>query len=113
MIDENMFVYDLVAAPLSWNIEACGGGMSYRKKSTMIEICEKFKKPIDGEDCFFSDGVREMNYKMPDFETGITYICESLLYDDTMGVHQWWTYYLPKTMGLSLFINYLDLKIYE
>lgn len=94
-IDETMFEYDYVAAPWAWDETSAGGGMSYRKRSTMIDICNNFKKNIPMEDAFINEGIKEMGYKMPVFMKGITYIAESCHYDDVMGVHQWWTFLNP------------------
>lgn len=108
-IDESMFTYDLVAAPLSWDETSVGGGMSYRKRSSMINVCEKFLYDAEGEDCFICEGVKLMNYSIPDIYKGIEYIAESIFVEDPMGTHQWWTYYRPE-LGIDIFDNYLFLK---
>ena len=37
-LDETMFQYDYVAAPYGWDETSAGGGMSYRKRSVMLDI---------------------------------------------------------------------------
>ena len=87
-IDESMFNYDYVAAPWSWDETSAGGGMSYRKRSAMIDICKNFKGDYNMEDGFINNGIKVLGYKMPEFMDGIQYVVESCYYDDPMGVHQ-------------------------
>ena len=111
-IDESMFDYDYVAAPFSWNYDCAGGGMSYRKKSTMIDICKNFKKDISSEDCFICENAKELKYKVPDYLDGMKYVCESCFYLDPMGVHQWWTFMNGTVQHKEIiFHNYLKIEV--
>ena len=111
-IDERMFEYDYVAAPWSWDFSSAGGGMSYRKKSVMLELCKKFKGDFESEDGFINEGIKALGYKMPDYLTGMKYICESTYYIDPMGVHQWWTFFEKDAKHAELiFHKYLELEI--
>jgi len=111
-IDETMLDYDYVAAPFIWDNSSAGGGMSYRKKSSMIDICKNYKGLEEGEDCFINAGIKVLGYKMPEFMKGIEYIGESCFYVSPMGVHQWWTYFTNSFDHKDLiFHNYLRLEI--
>lgn len=111
-IDETMLDYDYVAAPFIWDNSSAGGGMSYRKKSSMIDICNNYKGDESGEDCFINAGTKALKYKMPEFMKGITYIGESCFYVSPMGVHQWWTYFTNSfDCKEIIFHNYLKLEV--
>ena len=111
-IDESMFEYDYVAAPFNWDYKSAGGGMSYRKRSSMIDICNNFKKDVSSEDCFISENVKLLGYKMPDYLEGMKYVSESCFYVDPMGVHQWWTFMVDNFDHKEIiFHNYLKMDI--
>ena len=111
-IDETIFNYDYVASHFAWDKTSCGGGMSYRKRSSMIDVCDTFKKEIVMEDCFINEGVKELGYKIPDYKDGINYICESCYSENPFGLHQWWTFYSIKSDPYLVFLkNYLELEI--
>jgi hypothetical protein len=111
-IDETIFNYDYVASYFAWDKTSCGGGMSFRKRSSMIDICDTFKKEIIMEDCFINEGVKELGYTMPDYKDGINYICESCYSENPFGLHQWWTFYSIKSDPYLVFLkNYLELEI--
>ena len=111
-IDESIFDYDYVAAPYNWDFSSAGGGMSYRKKSAMIDICNNFKKDLEMEDGFINEGIKELGYKMPNYLDGMKYVSESCFYVDPMGVHQWWTFFTEKVEHKEIiFHNYFDLEI--
>ena len=84
--------YDYVASPFSWDKEHQGGGISFRKKSVMINICNNSKRKIESEDVFTSSSIQEMGYRMPKWEEALIFFCESTLFAQTIGVHQWWTF---------------------
>jgi hypothetical protein len=111
-IDITMFDYDYVAAPYSWDKTSAGGGMSYRKRSVMIDICQNFKSDTPMQDCYALEGVKALGYKMPN--SAIPYIVESCYVNDPMGVHQWWTFFTTnQEYSAEVFHNYLDLEIYK
>jgi hypothetical protein len=92
-VPEEWVAYDLIAAPYAWDEESVGGGTYYRKRSSMIQICEKFLEDIWQEDAFLCKGARALGMKIPAFEKGLEYIVESCLYEDPIAVHQWWTFF--------------------
>jgi hypothetical protein len=111
-IDENILNYDYVASFFAWDKTSCGGGMSYRKRSSMISICDKFKKEISIEDCFINEGIKMLGYKIPDYKDGLNYICESCYSENPFGLHQWWTFYSIKSDPYLIYFNkYLELEI--
>ena len=103
--------YDLVAAPYEWDESSVGGGLSYRKKQSMIAICQTQADTSIDEDSFVCQGAKALGMKLPPFETGITYVAESCLYEDPIGVHQWWTFFSPKEMEPDIFHSLLSLEI--
>jgi len=104
-IPEDIFEYDYVAAPYEWDTELAGGGLSFRKKSTMIDICERKKNKLPGQDIYICQGIHEFGYKMPEFMKGITYISESCMYEDPFAVHQWWTFFCPQDEEAEFFFK--------
>ena len=111
-IDETMFNYDYVAAPWAWDESSAGGGMSYRKRSVMLNMCKNFKSDTPMQDCYALEGIKALGYKMPCFESGLSYISESCYINNPMGVHQWWTFFTTNTeYSNEVFHNYLDLEI--
>jgi len=99
--------YDFIGAPFAWDETNAGGGTTFRKRSIMIDICERFSEDIASEDLFISKGVRELNYRTPDFMDGITYFTESCIYEDPIGVHQWWTFFWPGVEEAEFFFKSL------
>lgn len=97
-IPEEWKQYDLIAAPYEWDESSCGGGFSFRNKSAMISICKSFPDTTWAQDTYLCDGAKALHMKMPDFLTAVTYISESCLYEDPIGVHQWWTFFFPNQL---------------
>jgi len=111
-IDETMFEYDYVAAPYGWDEASAGGGMSYRKRSVMLDICKNFRSKTSMQDCYALEGIKALGYKMPDIVRGVEYVAESCYYDDPMGVHQWWTFFtMDEEHSELIFHKYLELEI--
>jgi hypothetical protein len=112
-IPEEWKKYDLVAAPYEWDTETVGGGFSYRKKSSMIEITKHYKDDVWAADAYIMNGIKTLGMKIPPFELGITYISESCIYEDPIGVHQWWTFFFPNQMedAPDIFHSLLSLDI--
>lgn len=92
-VPDDIMDYDYVAAPYEWDMNVAGGGLSFRKRSAMIDICQKKKEKLPGQDIYICQGVHEFGYKMPEFMKGITYVSESCFYEDSFAVHQWWTFF--------------------
>jgi hypothetical protein len=112
-IPEEWKLYDFVAAPYEWDEAAIGGGFFFRKKSASIRVCEKYKDDVWAVDTYMYKGGRQLGFKIPSFETGITYISESCIYEDPIGVHQWWTFFFPKQIedAEEIFHSLLSMEI--
>ena len=91
-IDPKILSYDYVACPYGWDETTSGGGLSFRKKSAMIDICNRYNQIEAAQDIFACRGVKALGYSMPPFTDATTYFSESVLYEDPVGVHQWWTF---------------------
>jgi hypothetical protein len=66
------------------------------------------------QDSFVSEGVTLLQLKTPTFEESIDYFCETIpIKSTTVGVHQWWTFFIKKDVPveLSIFKDYLTLEI--
>lgn len=85
--------YDYLASPASWNEDHMVGGTSYRNCTAMATLCKTWQADIPSEDVFISEGARALGLTIPPFEEAISIFCESCLYDDPIGVHQWWTFF--------------------
>lgn len=88
--------FDFIAAPYEWDETAVGGGLSFRKKEVMIHVCKEYVEDVWAQDTFLFNGIKHLGYTIPPFDLGITYIAESCIYEDPVGVHQWWTFFFPK-----------------
>jgi hypothetical protein len=105
--------YDLVAAPYEWDESSVGGGLSYRKKQSMIAICDSQDDTSIDEDAFLCQGAKALGMRLPLFELGLTYVSESCIYEDPIGVHQWWTFFFPNETDDAdeIFHSLLSLEI--
>ena len=106
-IPDFLLEYAFVGSPFAWDEDNSGGGTTLRKRSVMIDVCERFGEDIPSEDLFISRGIRELNYRVPDFMDGVTYFTESCLYEDPIGVHQWWTFFWPGVEDGEFFMKSL------
>jgi hypothetical protein len=91
-IPDSILDYDYAASPFSWDRDHAGGGITFRKKTVFLDLCRRSKRIIESEDCFASASIQDFGYKMPKWEEGLKFFCESILYANTVGVHQWWTF---------------------
>ncbi len=105
--------YDLIAAPYEWDETAVGGGIGFRKKSASLDICSHTLDEDFAADAFLCKGANHLGLKIPSFEKGITYVAESCLYEDPIGVHQWWTFFFPHQAedAEEIFQSLLSLEI--
>ena len=116
-IPEELLEYDYVAPPWIWNTKLPGGsGLSLRKRSVMIDICEKKPPNDEGEDVFVALGVCEFGYNYLHSSESKKYFVESYMSDDPVAVHQWWTYayyYNFKDTGIpkNVIETYLTLDV--
>lgn len=93
-LPESIFEYDYVASKWPWSRdEPGGGGLSIRKRSMMLDICERTEGPVDiMQDSFVSNGVVAYRYTYPTWEQSQEYFSEGGYFPRACGVHQWWTF---------------------
>ena len=93
-LPESIFEYDYVASKWPWlRDEPGGGGLSIRKRSMMLDICERTEGPVDiMQDSFTSNGVIAHGYTYPSWEESERYFSEGGYFPQACGVHQWWTF---------------------
>lgn len=113
-VPDTITKWDFVGSPFSWDRDHQGGGLTFRKKSVFLDICRKSNRIIQSEDCFASASIQDFGYKMPKWEEALRYFCESVLFAQTVGVHQWWTF-LRNVKGSAqceqIFHNLLTLEL--
>lgn len=85
--------YEFIASPAAWDKTQMIGGISFRNCAAAARICEEFPDKFPSEDVYFTEGAKALNLRIPTYEGAIPIFCESCLYDDPIGVHQWWTYF--------------------
>ena len=94
-LPESVYQYDYVASRWPWLSEQPGGGgLSYRKRSVMLRICDEFegKLTIPAQDAFVSHGIKQLGYKYPSLEENSNYFTECMYSQNAIGTHQWWTF---------------------
>jgi hypothetical protein len=94
-LPESIYMYDYVASVWPWlPLEPGGGGLSYRKRSKMLKICEHQPSVEDGfpQDIFINNGVKTLGLKYPSYNESLHYFTESHYSHTAIGTHQWWTY---------------------
>lgn len=92
-IPNDIFKYDFFSAPASWDEGLQVGGMSFRNRESMLRLIKEFQENISSEDVYFSKGATALHLQVPKFEEALELIAESCLYEDPIGVHQWWTFF--------------------
>ncbi len=87
--------YDLVGCPYDWDEEMAGGGLSFRNKEAMIQICESFPDKLEAQDVYLWRGAQKLGMKLPPFEIAAGELTESVFSLNPFGMHQWWTFFFP------------------
>jgi hypothetical protein len=93
-IPESIYQYDYVASKWPWlPDQPGGGGLSYRKRSAMLRICNIYTPDMDPmQDSYASNGVKNLGFKTPSMEESTNYFCECIISNAAVGTHQWWTF---------------------
>jgi hypothetical protein len=87
--------YDYCASIYTWCTTLQGGGLSLRKKSVMTDICMKFSPDsFEMQDIFAVYGTQLCEYNILKDHSYFIESCEPR--DNTVGVHQWWTFIYTK-----------------
>jgi hypothetical protein len=111
-IPDTLLKYDYVASPYSWDEGISGGGLSFRKRSTMIDICSNYQCHVAAQDIYACSGIKALGYSRPPFEEEIQYFSESCLYEDPVGFHQWWTFFeIIEQKDDTIYRNYMTLEM--
>lgn len=111
-IPEEVLEYDFISAPATWDMSAMVGGLSFRNRDAMIRLCTEFKEDIASEDVYLDSGSKKLDLRRPNCYKAMEFIAESCLYEDPVGVHQWWTYFCFHLADANeVFHTYLTLEI--
>lgn len=112
-IPDSVLTCDYIAAPYAWDPSAAGGGLSFRRRSTMLEICELFPIYLPAQDVYASNGIRAIGRSMPPLLYSKEIVAESILDGDPVGVHQWWTFFSPGIENADdIFQRFMTIEIY-
>jgi hypothetical protein len=108
---------DYWGAPWGWAPDDTGGGgITIRKISTMLKVCEldPHKDQTMVEDCWIGIRVKQLGYKYPSFEERASLISENVPSMNPIGVHQFWTFitnfFIADKQKFSAYIHHV-LKI--
>lgn len=111
-IPDSVLSCDYIAAPYAWDGASAGGGLSFRRRSAMLEICEACPEKLPAQDIFISEGVKTLGFSMPPLLYSKDIVAESILDADPVGVHQWWTFFSPKLEEAeSIFQRFMSIEI--
>lgn len=92
-LPEILWTLDYCAAYWGWQPnDVGGGGLTWRRREAVIQMCRARKNKGTSEDVFFSQMCRFMDAKVLSYEEGKDIFCESVIGENAVGVHQWWTY---------------------
>lgn len=97
-IPDWVFQFDLVGCPYFWNKEMAGGGLSFRNRKAMIEICRSFPEKMEAQDVYLWKGAQKLGMKLPSYEEASRQLTESVFSLNPFGVHQWWTFFFPNEL---------------
>jgi hypothetical protein len=92
-IPNEILEYDYVGAITAWNYNTMVGGLTFRKKTSMIKICREAPEDYPSEDFHINAGAKHFGMKMPLFLNEDCTITESFFQKNALGIHQWWTFY--------------------
>lgn len=94
--------YDYVGAPWPWNnLHVGNGGLSLRKRSTMLKIIDKYGPFRDlYEDQFFSVGCIKIGAKVPTREEAKEFSIEQVYHPYSFGMHKSWVHQPSRTADL-------------
>jgi hypothetical protein len=85
---EEFYQYDYVGAPWKFQQHGGNGGLSFRKKSTMLECIEKVPyNGTDNEDVYFSNTLKLLGKNLAPREVCEKFSCETIFKLGTLGYH--------------------------
>ena len=107
-IINNFLEYDYVGAP--WMNGSVGnGGLSLRRKSKMIEICEKVNPIFTKHDDLYFSLQNVVKLNKPSFMEAQKFSVETVFHEKSFGIHACWKYLNEYEMGF-LVNKYPDIK---
>lgn len=111
-IPDSVLTCDYIAAPYAWDGSLAGGGLSFRRRSTMLKICKAFPVALSAQDVYASNGIRAIGASMPPLLFSKEIVAESILDGDPVGVHQWWTFFSPALEDAEqIFQRFMSIEI--
>ena len=100
---------DYYCAAWPWHLDFPGGsGLTVRKVAAMREICAQLPESatvIFDQDYWASAGIKELKKTADN-----SLFSEAVLFQNPVGVHQWWTFMQPDERYIQCYIDYLMLK---
>lgn len=120
-IPKELFTGDYWGCTWGWQPEQPGGGgLTVRKNSSMIELCRKYRPNLNedlncSQDCWLALRTLDEELDFPRLEFRMQYLMENILRPDTVGVHQFWTYFFntpltPKDQWMAFVSHILTLE---
>lgn len=95
-VPPSIFFGDFYGSPWGWaQDKPGGGGLTVRKISAMIDICQKEEATIDGsgEDAWIGDAIVKHGYFVPPIEfRSAVFLENSPPHFIPIGIHQFWTF---------------------
>jgi len=112
-IPDDILTYDYVASVYSWKPSyPGGGGLSLRKKSTMLLICKIQDSSLHSDqDVYCSEGILNLVFTYAKFYE--TCFIESYESEYIAGLHQWWSFYKDFQHDKSLLKKILTCVLFE
>lgn len=111
-IPDSVISCDYIASPYAWNHDSAGGGLSFRNRKTMIQICATVPEKYPCQDVYISDGIQNLGFSMPPMLYSKDICAESILHCDPVGVHQWWTFFSPQLQEAhDIFERFMKLEV--
>jgi len=87
----NFLEYDYVGAPwLDGNVG--NGGLSLRRKSKMIKICENVNFNLIGNEDMYFCHQQQIQLKKPSFQKAQQFSVETVFHEKSFGIHALWKY---------------------
>ena len=110
-IPDKITEYDYVCSKWPWHPnQAGGGGLSIRRVSAMLRICDEL--PDLANEIFDLDSWASYGTDRLELKYNSDIFVEASLDENTYGMHQWWTFFaLHETIINKFYIPYLTLEI--
>lgn len=106
--EDELFEYDYMACKWPWNTKLPGGaGLSYRRRSCMLKICDEVLEKDEMQDTYASRGMIAIGAKVQSGNRHSLFM-EAEFQENPVGVHQWWTFAYRESVSENYnFVNSL------